>query len=516
MRRSHRWLAAAAILVLAAALRLWHLEVRPPHHDEGVNGFFTERVLADGAYAYDPTNFHGPSYFYLLAASRAVFGFGLWQLRLPGALAGVALCLLPLLARKKIGDGPALAAGVVLATSPTLVYFARYAIHETLLAALGVLTAACVLWWSDGGRARWLVAAAAALAGMIATKETTILFVGVGGLWLLGEIAVESVRARRVVVLGHPLAWSRRATGAALAAVAVAAAIHVGFFTGGLRAPGAFTEQLAGSLRAYFVWGKTGTGETGHAKDLCYYLHLGLRYELALYALAAIGLVAGFRSRWLRGFGLVGFGMFAAYSLVAYKMPWLPASWLALLALPAGHGVIVLGRALGREVSSRLGARTALVLATVPALAITVRSSFVRPADRREALAYVHTAPDYNVWFALIEDGGRAVGRERLTIAIDHDATWPLNWSLTRYPHTRWGGSAATEDVIIADVRRAADLEARLERLYLRREFQLRDSAEPAYVYLRRSTFARILAARHTPGFVQVGRHGGPALAARE
>lgn len=492
MRRSHRWLAAAAILVLAAALRLWHLEVRPPHHDEGVNGFFTERVLADGAYAYDPTNFHGPSYFYLLAASRAVFGFGLWQLRLPGALAGVALCLLPLLARRKIGDGPALAAGVVLATSPTLVYFARYAIHETLLAALGVLTAACVLRWSDGGRARWLVAAAAALAGMIATKETTILFAGVGGLWLLGEIAVESVRARRVVVLGHPLAWSRRATGAALAAVAVAAAIHVGFFTGGFRAPGAFTEQLARSLRAYFVWGKTGTGETGHAKDVCYYLHLGLRYELALYALAAIGLVAGFRSRWLRGCGLVGFGMFAAYSLVAYKMPWLPASWLALLALPAARGLLVLTRVLADEVHARAGMGVATIVALVPMLVITVRSSIVRPADAREQLAYVHTDADYNRWFGFIEEGGRRLGRGNLLVAIELDSTWPLPYSLEPYRRTRWAAEG-NEDVIVAGESRHVAVEARLDRTYLRRRYRVRDSAETAFVYLRRSLYEGVL-----------------------
>ena len=495
MSRAHRWLAVGAIVLVAALLRLYHLELRPPHHDEGVNGWFTERMLRSGAYTYDPANYHGPSYFYLLAGSRALFGFGLWQLRLPGAVLGVALCLVPLLARHKLGWPRALAACALLACSPTLVYYARYAIHETLLAGLGLLVAACVLRWADGGRARWVIAAAAAVAGMIATKETTILFLAVSGVWLLAEVATESWRVRRWMVLGHPVRWSWRATGVLALALAVMAAIHVLLFTGAFRAPGTFAGQLHRSVQAYFVWSKTGTSHGGHVKDACYYLHLGVRYELAIYALAIVGGVAGWRERWLRGPAVVGFGMLGAYSLVAYKMPWLPMSWLALLALPASHGAVVLGRTLAREVSPRLGGGAALALAVVAAMAITVRSSFVRPADAREQLAYVHTDADYNRWFPLIAAGARVVGRAQLTIAVEHDAQWPLAWSLMPYPKTRWS-AAGDEDVLLVAPNRAAAVEAKLRGPYLRRTFRMRDSAEPVIVYLRRALYTRVLRAR--------------------
>lgn len=494
-RRAIRWLAVLALVALAAALRLSALELRPPHHDEGVNGWFVEKLRRDGHYAYDPGNYHGPSYFYLLTASRAAFGFGLWQLRLPGAVIGVALCLTPLLLRRRMGWGPALAAGALLATSPTLVYYARYAIHETLLVGLGLLVAACMLRWADRGGVGWLIGGAAALAGMIATKETTILFLAVSGAWLLGEIVVESWRARRFTVLGRAGAWSWRASAVALAMVGVMAAIHVALFTGFLQQPGALGDQLARSFEAYFLWQETGTGHSGHEKDGCYYLHLGARYELVLYALAAVGLVAGFRQRWVRGPGLVGFGLCAAYSCVAYKMPWLPMSWLVLLALPAAHGLSLLVRVMRDEVAARCGLGHAVALALVPALVITARSSFLRPADEREHLAYVHTHPDYWSWFGLIEAGAARVGRQRLVVAVEHDATWPLPWSLHPYPRTRWSASG-DEDVILAASSRVAAVEERLRRDYLWREVRVRGSAEPARLYLRRGLYARVLGDR--------------------
>jgi uncharacterized protein (TIGR03663 family) len=497
MRARHQIVAIVLLFGLAAALRLGALELRPPHHDEGVNGWFIEKMRQRGGYySYDPANYHGPLYFYVLSATRDQLGYGLWQLRLPGALIGLAMCFTPLLLRRRLGWGPALAACGLLAASPTLVYYARYAIHETLLVALGLATAAFVLRWSDSGRARWLIAAAAAVAGMIATKETTILFLGVSGLWLLAEVAVESRRARRLTVLGRRVAWSWRIPAIAAAMVAVMAAIHVLMFTGFFQQPGSIRAQLWRSVQAYFVWSDTGTGHTGHAKDVCYYLHLGVRYELALYVLALLGLVAGWRERWVRGPGVVGFGLLLAYSLISYKMPWLPASWLALLALPAARGLAVVGAVLADELSPRLGRGAALALALVPALLITARSSFVRPADKREQLAYVHTSADYNRWTPLLDEGAAQVGRARLRIAVDHKATWPLPWTLVPYRRTRWKSIGGNEDLLIVAVSRAPEAEKRLAGLYLRRRYELRDSAEPAYIYLRHALYAPLLAAR--------------------
>ena len=53
-----------AIMVLAALLRLVLLDLKAPHFDEGVNGWFADSLRETGTFAYTPDNFHGPWHFY--------------------------------------------------------------------------------------------------------------------------------------------------------------------------------------------------------------------------------------------------------------------------------------------------------------------------------------------------------------------------------------------------------------------------------------------------------------------
>ncbi len=504
---SRRAIAILVLLVVAVAalLRLYQLELRPPHHDEGVNGWFVEHMQRNGYYTYDPANYHGPVYFYLLAGARRVLGFGLWQLRITGALIGLLACFLPLLLRRRIGWPAALASCAVLAVSPTLVYFARYAIHETLLAALGLLATACTLQWAASGRARWLYGAAASIAGMVATKETTVLFLAAGGLWLVGETLVESLRARRLVILGQRCTLSLRSILLIVSLLSMMFAIHVLAYTGAFQVPGRIGDQLWRSIQAYFLWQKTGVDEGGHIKSAWYYLQIGGRYELVLYAFALVGAVAGARDRTIRGTAIVGFLLLGIYSLIPYKMAWLPMSWLMLLAVPAGHGIAFAVRT-ARCRLGRTAAVLVLALAIVPALAITWRSSFVSPADSSEALAYVHTHSDYNEWFGYVEMAAQAVGRRDVRIAVDNSDVWPLPWSMTPYRNTRWQ-ARGDEHVIIAAQSRATAVEHRLRTYYLRRTYKFRDSAEPVVVYLRQWTFSPLLDATTRASMSVVGRH---------
>ena len=52
-----------AILAVAIFLRCWLIEIKPPHFDEGINGWFADQMTANGYYRYDPTNYHGPLHF---------------------------------------------------------------------------------------------------------------------------------------------------------------------------------------------------------------------------------------------------------------------------------------------------------------------------------------------------------------------------------------------------------------------------------------------------------------------
>jgi uncharacterized protein (TIGR03663 family) len=145
------WAIAGGLILLAGTfLRIYDLALKPLHHDEGVNGFFLQRLVKDGIYNYDPSNYHGPTLYYFTLASTSLNSFFHGQsglstiaIRTVPALFGVATIWLVLCLRRRIGSIGALAAAALIAVSPGAVYMSRYFIHESLFAffTLGLVVA---------------------------------------------------------------------------------------------------------------------------------------------------------------------------------------------------------------------------------------------------------------------------------------------------------------------------------------------------------------------------------------
>src|SRR5216110_3481451 len=121
------------ILGLAAALRILFLGIKPPHFDEGINGWFVDQMVKDGFYRYDPTNYHGPLHFYLLFLSQTLFGRNLYALRLPVVLASIGSVCLALRFEPFVGRAVSRMAALAMAVSPGFVFYGRYSIHEVWL-----------------------------------------------------------------------------------------------------------------------------------------------------------------------------------------------------------------------------------------------------------------------------------------------------------------------------------------------------------------------------------------------
>lgn len=196
------WLiAGAVVLLLATALRFYALELRPLHHDEGVNGFFLTNLLRQGVYHYDPSNYHGPTLYYLTLPFVALFGLTTFAVRSVTAAFGVATVWLVLSLRRYVGATGALAAAALVAVSPACVFYSRYFIHESLFVffTLGIVVAA--LRFYETGAAAYLLFASASAALLFATKETA--FISVGTLALACFVAW----AWRRLTGGARLAW---------------------------------------------------------------------------------------------------------------------------------------------------------------------------------------------------------------------------------------------------------------------------------------------------------------------
>ena len=160
------------ILALAAFLRFFLLGIKPPHFDEGINGWFVDQVMKNGFYRYDPTNYHGPLHFYVLLLFESLFGRNVWALRLPVVLVSIACVWVALKFEPLVGKNVSRIAALAMAVSPGFVFYGRYAIHEVWLQFFSMLFILGLLGLWRRGTLTYLLCAGVGLTGMILTKET--------------------------------------------------------------------------------------------------------------------------------------------------------------------------------------------------------------------------------------------------------------------------------------------------------------------------------------------------------
>ena len=212
----------AVVIAAAFALRFWDLGARALHHDESIHAKWAWD-FAQGYYRHSPV-YHGP---FLYVAQGFTFLVGTatdYTARISPALFGMGVVVAPLALRRWLGSGGALAAGAFLALSPTAVYYSRFLRMDIYLALFTLLAVAALWRYLHGGRARWLVAYAVALALAFSTKEVAFLLVAVLLLALNAHLAGDLARAAIRARAGEPARLRFAALAAACFPVAWAAA----------------------------------------------------------------------------------------------------------------------------------------------------------------------------------------------------------------------------------------------------------------------------------------------------
>ncbi len=163
------------IALIASYLRVFQIETRPLHSDEAVNFLFVEQTNSSGYYPYSHENYHGPLFFYIVTGLVNQFGDSIFALRAAAIFAGI-FCLVSLFgfiptARKSF----ILFSAALVAFSPSLIFFSRYAIHETQLVLATLIFALSIYNWHLLRKPFWLYLAGLSLCLMMVTKETFII-----------------------------------------------------------------------------------------------------------------------------------------------------------------------------------------------------------------------------------------------------------------------------------------------------------------------------------------------------
>ena len=204
------------LLAAAAVMRLWDLGSRALHHDESLHAQYAWNLYSGQGYAHDPM-MHGPFQMEAIAGVFYVLGDSDYTARLVSAAAGTALVALPIFFRARLGRIGALLASVMLAFSPTLLYFSRFARNDVIMAlwALGLVIS---MWrYVDEGKPRYLYFAAGLLALAFTTKETSYMLVVVLSAYLAAVVTVRNwpavVRGITAEEVAPPAALARASAG---------------------------------------------------------------------------------------------------------------------------------------------------------------------------------------------------------------------------------------------------------------------------------------------------------------
>jgi uncharacterized protein (TIGR03663 family) len=448
------------ITCTAVVLRLYDLDLKPLHHDEGVNGLFMSRLVQPPyTFHYNPANYHGPTLFYFAKVSAIAFGLTTFAVRLVPAFFSIATVLMLFSLRPWIGAVGALSAAAFVAVSPGAVFFGRYFIHESLLVCF--TTAAVIAAWDYKRRRHWLslIICAAAAALMFATKETAILtaivllcaaMVASLMIAILGRRAGGSVRADGLDAPAPASTFgsqwlTRRQIGLIALCVATFLALNVVFYS-------SFFSNWKGvtdALRAFNIWSKTGTKT--HLAPWWTHLEWFWKEEAALLVLGVVGAIAATWSRCSR-FALFaaawGLGIITAYSAIPYKTPWLTLNFVVPLAILAGW-VADLIHTHGSTWQRRV-AVLAVVLACGVAAFRAITLNFYQYDDERRPYVYVHTTRQIFELLKRIDEIQQRRGSEgRLAVAIVSPDHFPLTWYLRSYAVGTYGEIVVTNDAIV-------------------------------------------------------------------
>ena len=506
------------ILALAAVLRILFLGIKPPHFDEGINGWFVDQMVKEGFYRYDPTNYHGPLHFYIIFLFQTLFGRNLYALRLPVVLASLGAVWLALKYDRVIPRPVARTAALAMALSPGFIFYGRYSIHEAWLLLFSMMFIFGLLGLWREGTLNYLWFTGIGITGMILTKETYIIHIG---------CALIALPLAYISTLIIPAEDSKPASQKwnliDLAVVCLTGIGVIVFFYSGTFF---HWNGLKDLFRTFHAWFETGSSGHGHEKPWYYWLELIARYEWPICAgliLCAFSLL--FQSLSLRFLAILGVGTFAAYSIIAYKTPWCIISIIWPLFFTFGAFILVVPRA--RLFLSSIIASILLLVSFGYAISLNYFhcSSYIeanwdsnRPLTtnlreffRSEPYVYVQTYNDiYKLTRPLLELAHADPQFYHLVGHILRPSPYPLPWILGDFPRIGYyehdnNPPDLDADFLLVEESKIPEVEKKLRGTYYTEPLTVRPYQDPSKLYLRAGVFKNFFPGR-LPDFIGTGK----------
>ena len=495
------------IIGLAAFLRFFLLDIKPPHFDEGINGWFVDQMTKNGYYTYDPTNYHGPLHFYVLFLSQTLFGRNLWALRLPVVLVSITCVWLTLKYEPFVGRTVSRLAALAMAVSTGFVFYGRYSIHEVwlLFFSMAFIFGLLGLWKS--GTANYLWWTGIGLTGMVLTKETYIIHLGCA--IIAAGVCYGSTFLSRI-----PYARPARQTWNYYDlsfVIAVSVALIIIFYSGTFYNLPEFSaagmkEFWNTFTKVFRTWFATGQEGHGHEKPWDYWLKLMWRYEWP----ASFGLILSLgalrlKNVSLRYMAIYAVGTLMAYSIVSYKTPWCIISFIWPFLFIFGAATLIFPPLFQR------GLQVISAVLLCVSLGSSIWLNYFRCTTDTEPYVYVQTYNEINRFTEpVVTLAKRDPIYYQMTGHIIRGSSYPLPWILDDFPNIGYyehdnSPTNFDADFLLVQQDRIQEVEAKLQNSYYTTTITIRPYQDTSRVYFNAKRFKDFFPGR-VPDFAGKGQ----------
>ena len=208
------------VVLLGAVLRFWDLGAKPLHWDESLHAYFSMQLLhnnienwaaclnlppekSGACYHYNPL-LHGPFQFHAMAFVYLIsqllgapdHGINTTTVRIAAALLGTVIVGMPYFLRQYLGKIGAWLACFLLAVSPSMVYFSRFAREDIYMACFTLMLVVSAVQYVRTRKIGWAILGAVSFVLSYATKEATFLSIAIFGSFA-GALLVWEMVSRR-------------------------------------------------------------------------------------------------------------------------------------------------------------------------------------------------------------------------------------------------------------------------------------------------------------------------------
>jgi uncharacterized protein (TIGR03663 family) len=458
------------VFMVAGALRLPSLSLRPMHTDEAVHAFKFAELLETGHYQYNPQEYHGPALYYLTLPAGWLGGYHSLSaltescLRLVPVIWGILTLLVFLILTRYNNQRAMILAALFYALSSVIVYYNRYYIHETLLSAFLWFMLAFGCLFVKEKKTVYAVLSGISLGLLIATKETWVLYLG-------------AVILTIVLLPDWRKTFFSNITDIVLfiltPALVVAGLFYISFFTN--------PQGIADFARSFHYYFTRGAGESIHTHPWYYYIKMLFYFKVKgaplwsegfIIILAGLGMLLIMNkklvtdqdrlgTRFIAVFTLV---VIAVFSLLPYKIPWNMLGWMPGIAFLAGWSADYL----------LTHSRNKLIFYL---LSLIFFLGFLHQAWQCWQLNYRYECSPVNPYvyaqpgkdIELIKDRLKRIAvvegyDTRIDVIFKNHDYWPLPWYLRSFKYVGWWDDLDPENPLAPIIMLSVDQEENLLR----------------------------------------------------